>query len=150
MWMNDNATTQTVSVAVFAFAVCLSAVHALCCKSCSAASNVDRLPVCLSVSMSVCLCQVDECFRLIDEIFIRSLLSVQKVMINDKHCFELYGYDIMVDSRLKPLRYSFISLFIYYAATQINRVIGVHSSRSALVVFAGFLDQVRTPWVVPW
>ena len=47
--------------------------------------------------------QVNECFREIDEIFIRSLLSVQKVMINDKHCFELYGYDILLDSRLKPL-----------------------------------------------
>jgi len=57
-----------------------------------------------------CLCgQVDECFRLIDEIFIRSLLSVQKVMINDKHCFELYGYDIMLDSQLKPLRIHFFS-----------------------------------------
>jgi len=52
--------------------------------------------------------KVDECFRLIDEIFVRSLLSVQKVMINDKHCFELYGYDIMLDSALKP--YVFASL----------------------------------------
>jgi len=52
--------------------------------------------------------KVDECFRLIDEIFVRSLLSVQKVMINDKHCFELYGYDIMLDSTLKP--YVFASL----------------------------------------
>jgi len=64
------------------------------------------------VCVCVCVCgQVDECFRLVDEIFIRSLLSVQKVMINDKHCFELYGYDIMLDSRLKPL--SVVLLLIY-------------------------------------
>lgn len=45
---------------------------------------------------------VERVFRDMDTIFIRSLQSVQKVIINDKHCFELYGYDILLDQDLKP------------------------------------------------
>lgn len=33
---------------------------------------------------------------------IRALLAVQKVIINDKQSFELYGYDILIDANLKP------------------------------------------------
>lgn len=45
---------------------------------------------------------VEELIRQINAVFINSLLSVQKIMINDKHCFELYGYDILIDANLKP------------------------------------------------
>lgn len=46
--------------------------------------------------------RVNTLFFGIQLICIRSLLSVQKVIINDKHSFELYGYDILIDADLKP------------------------------------------------
>nr|XP_009667854.1 PREDICTED: probable tubulin polyglutamylase TTLL9 [Struthio camelus australis] len=45
---------------------------------------------------------VEVLFADMDNIFIKSLQSVQKVIISDKHCFELYGYDILIDQNLKP------------------------------------------------
>eukprot|EP01029_Cantina_marsupialis_P003429 TRINITY_DN132828_c1_g1_i1.p1 TRINITY_DN132828_c1_g1~~TRINITY_DN132828_c1_g1_i1.p1 ORF type:complete len:493 (+),score=118.90 TRINITY_DN132828_c1_g1_i1:101-1579(+) len=46
--------------------------------------------------------KTEKLFVEIQMIVIRSLQAVQKVMINDKHCFELFGYDIMFDADLKP------------------------------------------------
>ena len=45
---------------------------------------------------------VDKCFEGIRNIVYISLKSVQTVVINDKHCFEIYGYDILIDDALKP------------------------------------------------
>jgi len=45
---------------------------------------------------------VNRLFTDIESIVINSLLSVQKVMINDKHCFELYGYDVLIGTDYKP------------------------------------------------
>jgi len=44
----------------------------------------------------------DACFAAVEQLVIHSLLSVQKIMIHDKHCFEMYGYDILIDDALKP------------------------------------------------
>ena len=46
--------------------------------------------------------RVDALFWEIQMIVLKSLLAVQHVMINDKHCFELYGYDVIIDAELKP------------------------------------------------
>ncbi|KAK7505808.1 hypothetical protein BaRGS_00003079, partial [Batillaria attramentaria] len=45
---------------------------------------------------------MDQMFKQINDIFIYSLQSCQRIIINDKHCFELYGYDILIDANLKP------------------------------------------------
>lgn len=38
----------------------------------------------------------------IEDIIVKSLLSVQKSMTQDPNCFELYGYDIMIDDDMRP------------------------------------------------
>ncbi|CAG9318682.1 unnamed protein product [Blepharisma stoltei] len=44
----------------------------------------------------------DKLFNDIKNIMIQSMKAVQSVMINDRHCFEMYGYDILIDNDLKP------------------------------------------------
>eukprot|EP00344_Euplotes_crassus_P004439 CAMPEP_0197003758 /NCGR_PEP_ID=MMETSP1380-20130617/12596_1 /TAXON_ID=5936 /ORGANISM="Euplotes crassus, Strain CT5" /LENGTH=379 /DNA_ID=CAMNT_0042422353 /DNA_START=88 /DNA_END=1228 /DNA_ORIENTATION=+ len=44
----------------------------------------------------------DKCFDDIFNIVTVSLKSVTSVMINDKHCFECYGYDVLIDDNLRP------------------------------------------------
>ena len=44
---------------------------------------------------------VSTLFLEIQNVMIRSLLSVQQIMMNDKHCFELYGFDVLFDDSFK-------------------------------------------------
>ena len=41
-------------------------------------------------------------FDAIHGIMEHSLKAVQAVMVSDRHCFELYGFDVIVDDTLKP------------------------------------------------
>ena len=43
---------------------------------------------------------VEKCFWETQMLIIRTLLAVQKTMMHDKHCFELYGYDVMIDDQV--------------------------------------------------
>ena len=46
--------------------------------------------------------RIDALFWEIQMIMVRTLIAVQPIMINDRHCFELYGFDVMIDQDLKP------------------------------------------------
>lgn len=44
----------------------------------------------------------DKLFDDMDWLIVHSLKAVQNVMSSDRHCFECYGYDIIIDTELKP------------------------------------------------
>ncbi|GKT20875.1 Probable tubulin polyglutamylase TTLL9 [Aduncisulcus paluster] len=46
--------------------------------------------------------QADKLFVEMEKLIIRSLQSVSKIIVQDNHCFELYGYDVLIDADLKP------------------------------------------------
>ena len=46
--------------------------------------------------------QVNSMFDGIQNIIIKCFYAVQNVIAKDRHCFELYGYDILIDENLKP------------------------------------------------
>ena len=44
----------------------------------------------------------DGLFDDITWLIVHSLKAVAPVIVNDRHCFECYGYDIIIDDNLKP------------------------------------------------
>lgn len=47
--------------------------------------------------------KVNACFGRIQDMIIRTLEAVQKVMNTDRnHSFELYGFDVLLDSQFQP------------------------------------------------
>jgi tubulin polyglutamylase TTLL1 len=62
--------------------------------------HIDNLR--LYVEMSYGLEASNRLFQCMDQLIINSLKAVQNVMINDRHCFECYGYDVLIDKDLKP------------------------------------------------
>lgn len=57
--------------------------------------------------------RVDALFWEMQLIILRALLAVQHVMINDRHCFELYGYDLIIDQDLKVWLLEVLARIVY-------------------------------------
>jgi len=62
--------------------------------------SVDNLRVYLESTRGRAV--TDRLFKNIIWLIVHSLKSVSYIMANDKHCFECYGYDIIIDNNLKP------------------------------------------------
>jgi len=63
----------------------------------------------------------EKCFDGIRNIVYISLKSVQSVIINDKHCFEVYGFDVLIDEALKPWLIEVNASPSLTASTEIDR-----------------------------
>ena len=73
--------------------------------------------------------QVETLVRDMDNIYIKSIQAVQKVMINDKHCFELYPYNyfhlvnviILVIIVIRPTVWVYLTvIFVLSVCSSIN------------------------------
>jgi Tubulin-tyrosine ligase family len=64
---------------------------------------------------------------------VHSLKAVQGVMISDRHCFEVYGYDVIVDAQLRPWLVEVNASPSLSATTESDRVMKVHTGVYSLV-----------------
>ena len=65
---------------------------------------------------------------------LKSLRAVQHVMHNDAHCFELYGYDMLIDDGLKPWLIEVNASPSLSATTEDDRDVKLAVIRDALAV----------------
>jgi len=93
------------------------------------------------------LAAIDKLFEDIGWIIVHSLKACQNVIINDRHCFECYGYDIMIDAKLKPWLIEVNASPSLSASTESDRImkLGIISDVLDIVVPPDFLEQSRAP-----
>eukprot|EP00762_Andalucia_godoyi_P007648 ANDGO_07945.mRNA.1 putative alpha-tubulin polyglutamylase Ttll1 len=82
----------------------------------------------------------------IDFIVVHSLKACQNVIMNDKHCFECYGYDIIIDSNLKPWLIEVNASPSLTASTRADRIMKTQLIDDILniVMPSDFWDRDRT------
>ena len=62
--------------------------------------NINRLRVYLTATIGYL--KTNELFIAIEQVILLSLFAVQHKIIQSSNCFELFGYDILIDSHYKP------------------------------------------------
>jgi len=73
-------------------------------------------------------------FTSLNAVILKSLRSVENVMHNDPHSFEVYGYDLLVDENLKPWLIEVNASPSLSATTDDDRVMKLTVIRDALAV----------------
>ena len=73
-------------------------------------------------------------FADMDRLIVDSLRAVQAQIINDRHCFECYGYDVLVDDDLKPWLVEVNASPSLSATTRADRVMKLALIRDVLDV----------------
>jgi tubulin polyglutamylase TTLL9 len=46
--------------------------------------------------------EVQKLMNSIDNIIVRTLQSAHQLVVQDRHCFEIYGFDVIIDSHVRP------------------------------------------------
>lgn len=46
--------------------------------------------------------KVEECFLKIQKLIIKTLSAGSQIIVHDKRCFALYGFDVLLDDDLRP------------------------------------------------
>lgn len=94
----------------------------------------------------------DKLFDDINWCTVQSLKSVQGVMLSDRHCFELYGYDILIDDNLKPWLIEVNASPSLSATTVSDRIMKatVLDDAFSIVMPGGEIPDIKSPKLVCW
>ncbi|KAL9647289.1 hypothetical protein ABK040_011656 [Willaertia magna] len=87
--------------------------------------------------------KADKLFDDMYYIFRQSLIACKNVIINDRHCFELYGYDLLIDSDLKPWLIEVNASPSLTTTTVSDRILkmGLLNDTFSIVIHDGFPDK---------
>lgn len=82
-------------------------------------------------------------FSSISWLIVHSLKAVAPVMANDRHCFECYGYDIIIDNKLKPWLIEVRTAVWPHCHREVMLLVTERAHRADMGKWAAFCRQVN-------